>query len=91
MKEIFKLLIGTVFLALGIPVGELLKKMTLDEQRDGQKWFRMLVTISLLIGLYGLIIQVDWILFTFFFIAIVTSRSLIPKKISRKKVKRKKK
>jgi len=91
MQEIFKLLIGVVFLALGIPIGYFLRRMTLDEQRAGQKWFRILVAISLLMGFYGLIIQVDWILFTFFFIAIVTSRSLIPKKISKKKVKKKKK
>ncbi|HIH52550.1 MAG TPA: hypothetical protein HA284_03385 [Nanoarchaeota archaeon] len=61
-----------------------MKKLTEDEQKDGQKWFRILIAISVAIGFYGLIIGNDWLLFTLFFIAIVTSRSLITKKIKKK-------
>ncbi len=84
MQEFVKLSIGIVFLILGIPIGDYLKKLTEDEQKDGQKWFRILIAISVAIGFYGLIIGNDWLLFTLFFIAIVTSRSLITKKIKKK-------
>ena len=84
MQELVKLSIGIIFLILGIPVGDYLKKLTEDEQKDGQKWFRILIAISVAIGFYGLIIGNDWLLFTLFFIAIVTSRSLITKKIKKK-------
>jgi len=77
MQEIFRLLIGVAVLAMGIPIGDFLKKLTLDEQKDGQKWFRLLISFSIAIGFYGLFTGNDWILFSFFFIAIVTSRSLI--------------
>lgn len=82
MQEVFKLLIGLVFLVIGIPVGDFLNRLTKDEQKAGQKWFKILIAVSIAIGLYGLIVQDDTILFTFFFIAIVTSRSLVvnPKK-----------
>ncbi|KHO49001.1 hypothetical protein J4412_02135 [Candidatus Pacearchaeota archaeon] len=84
MQELVKLSIGIIFLILGIPIGDYLKKLTEDEQKDGQKWFRILIAISVAIGFYGLIIGNDWLLFTLFFIAIVTSRSLITKKIKKK-------
>ncbi|PIO01160.1 hypothetical protein COT60_01910 [Candidatus Pacearchaeota archaeon CG09_land_8_20_14_0_10_30_9] len=84
MQELVKLSIGIIFLILGIPIGDYLKKLTEDEQKDGQKWFRILIAISVTIGFYGLIIGNDWLLFTLFFIAIVTSRSLITKKIKKK-------
>ena len=84
MQELVKLSIGIIFLILGIPIGDYLKKLTEDEQKDGQKWFRIFIAISVAIGFYGLIIGNDWLLFTLFFIAIVTSRSLITKKIKKK-------
>ncbi len=79
MQEVLKLLIGILILMLGFPIGNYLKKITLDEQKDGQKWFRILTLTSLLIGFFGLIILNDWLMFSFFFIAIVTSRNLILK------------
>ncbi|NCN51927.1 hypothetical protein GW931_02855 [archaeon] len=90
MQEISRLLIGIVFLILGIPIGNYLKSITLDEQKDGQKWFRILIAISIAIGFYGLIIGNDWLLFTMFFIAIVTSRSLTYPKENKKRIKQKK-
>ena len=53
MQEFVKLSIGIVFLILGIPIGDYLKKLTEDEQKDGQKWFRILIAISVAIGFYG--------------------------------------
>ena len=80
MNEFIKILISVFILLLGIPIGNLLRKYTQDELEQGKKWFKLLTFICLLGGLFGLIIGNDWILFTFFFIAIVTSRSLILRK-----------
>ena len=79
MEEIIKLIIGVAFLALGIPIGNFLRKQTEDEQKAGRIWFKILTTIGILGGFIGLIIRKDWVLFTFFFIAIITSRSLVSK------------
>jgi len=76
MQEIFKLLIGIVVLILGIPIGNFLAKQTKEELKEGKKWFKLLITLSLIGGFIGLIIGNDILLFTFFFIAIVTSRSV---------------
>ncbi len=84
MQEVLKLLIGILILMLGFPIGNYLKKITLDEQKDGQKWFRILTLTSLLIGFFGLIILNDWLMFSFFFIAIVTSQSLRVKKTKKR-------
>ncbi|MCR4327418.1 MAG: hypothetical protein NUV46_02455 [Nanoarchaeota archaeon] len=80
MEETLKLALGIILLVLGIPIGNLLRKETLDEQKEGQRWFKILTTIGILGGFVGLVLGEDWILFTFFFIAIVSSRSLIKKK-----------
>jgi len=80
MQEIIKLLIGTILLVLGIPIGDYLKNKTKDEQKQGQKWFKLLVLIGLIGGFIGLVMGIDWVMFGFFFITIITSRSLILKK-----------
>lgn len=80
MTEIINILIGIFVLLLGIPLGNYLAKFTKEELKKGQKWFKLIVTISLIIGLVGLIIGDDVLMFTMFFIAIVTSKSLKVKK-----------
>ncbi len=85
MEDLYKVLIGIVFLAFGFPIGDFLKKKTKDEQKDGRKWFKLLVLSGLIGGFIGLLIGKDWVLFTFFFIAIVSSRSLIKTKPLKKK------
>lgn len=80
MLDIFKLLIATGILILGFFLGNFLRRWTMDEQKDGRKYFNLIVLISLIVGFYGLIIGSDWVMFTFFLIAIVTSRSLVPLK-----------
>jgi len=67
-------------LVLGIPIGDLLARKTREELRSGRKWFALIVILSLLGGLIGLIFRNDVIMFSFFFMAIVTSRSLRKKK-----------
>ena len=80
MQEIIKLLIGTAFLILGIPIGNYLARITKEELLKGQIWFKRIIILSL-IGVVGsLIMNNDILLFSFAFIAIVTSRSIQEKK-----------
>ena len=76
MQEIFRLVIGVVVLFLGVPIGNFLAKNTKEELKIGKKWFRLIVILGLVLGGVGLILNQDALLFTGFFIAIVTSRSL---------------
>ena len=76
MQEIIKILIGILFLALGIPIGNFLAKITKEELKSGRRWFKLIVIISLIFGVVGLIFGNDILLFSLFFIAIVASRSL---------------
>jgi len=76
MNELIRLLIGVGILLLGLPLGDFLARVTNDEQEKGQNWFKLIILIGILGGFVGLVIGNDIILFTFFFIAIVTSRSL---------------
>lgn len=76
MQELIKLVIGVVILALGIPIGNLLAKITKEELKSGRKWFKIIVFAGLIGGFIGLIIKNDVLLFSFFFIAVVTGRSL---------------
>jgi len=76
MNELIRLLIGVGILLLGLPLGDFLARVTNDEQEKGQNWFKLIILIGILGGFVGLVIGNDIILFTFFFIAIITSRSL---------------
>jgi len=76
MEQLVKFAVGIGALALGIPIGDLLARKTREELRSGRKWFALIVVLSLLGGLIGLILRNDVIMFSFFFMAIVTSRSL---------------
>lgn len=70
------LILGVIFLLIGIPIGNFLAKITKEELKYGQKWFKLIILTSLIGGFVGLIIRNDVLLFNFFFIAIVTSRNL---------------
>lgn len=76
MIEIFQLLIGLLVLALGFPIGIFLRNQTKEELKSGQKWFKLIIFLSLIGGFIGLVLRNDFLLFSFFFIAIVTSQSL---------------
>jgi len=76
MQEIINLIIGATVLFLGIPIGDFLAKITKEELKQGRKWFKLIIFLSLIGGFIGLIIKNDILLFSFFFIAIITSRSL---------------
>ena len=76
MTEIWRLLIGVVVLVLGWPIGNYLCSITKEEMKDGRRWFRLIVWVGLIGGFIGLIIGNDVLMFSLFFIAIVTSRGL---------------
>lgn len=80
MLEGIKLMIGICILILGIPIGNLLAKLTKEELKSGQKWFKLIIILSLIGGTGGLFFGNDVLMFSLFFIAIVTSRSLKNKK-----------
>jgi len=80
MQDLTKILMGIIVLFLSVFVGNLLAKFTKEELKTGQGWFRIIIILSLIIGVVGLIIGNDVLMFTMFFIAIVTSRSLKVKK-----------
>ena len=93
MTEVIKLLIGIIFLLLAWPVGDYLAKLTKEELSAGQKWFKLIILGCMLGAVISAILMNDILLFTFMFIMIVTSRSLIrkntKKNITKKKVKKK--
>ena len=76
MEEIARILIGVLVLLLGFPIGTFLAKMTKEELKQGQKWFKAIILISAVGALAGLALRNDALLFSFLFIIIVTSGSL---------------
>ena len=69
--------IGLIILLLGFPIGNYLARITKEELKVGQKWFKLIVFVSILCSVVSLMILNDVLLFAFLFMAIVTSRSLI--------------
>ena len=76
MQEIFQLLIGAAVLVLAFPIGDILAKKTKEELKQGREWFKLIVYASLAGGVVGMLIRNDVLMFSFFFMALVTSRSL---------------
>ena len=81
MQTAIKFLIGIGVLILGIPVGNLLARVTKEELKSGQKWFKLIAIACILGAIISLLLREDVLLFTFLFILIVVSRSLRVKKI----------
>ncbi len=76
MEELYKFLMGIALLILGIPIGNLLAKMTKEELKSGKKYFKSIILLSLIGAVVFLILGNDALLFSLLFIAIVTSRSI---------------
>jgi len=76
MEELLKILIPIAFLSLGIPIGNYLAKLTKEELKSGQIWFKLIIIISLIGSVISLILKNDVLLFGFLFISVVTSRNL---------------
>jgi len=77
MQTTFSFIFGIIILFLGIPIGNFLAKITKEELKSGQLWFKVIIFSSLIFGFISLILEIDSLMFPLFFIAIVTSRSLV--------------
>ncbi|MBU2615705.1 MAG: hypothetical protein KKC19_01235 [Nanoarchaeota archaeon] len=73
-------IIGLAVLGLCFPLGIYLAKITREELDSGQRWFRLIVTLSFIGAILGLVLGNDVLLFTFLSMVIITSRSLKRKK-----------
>jgi hypothetical membrane protein len=71
-----KIIFGAGVLVLGIFIGKVLARMTEEELSYGRPWYVLVTFSSLFIGLIGLFTKNDFIMFGFFFIAIVASQSI---------------
>ena len=80
MEEVYKIIIGTGVLILGIPIGFLLAKATKEELASGRIWFKLIVIFSLIGGIAALILKEDVLLFSLLFVAVVTGMSLRKKR-----------
>ena len=76
MQEGFRLVIGFVFLLIGYFVGNYLAHLTKEELKAGRGWFKLIIFVSLVSAIVSAVYRSDVLLFSFLFIAIVTSRSL---------------
>lgn len=83
MQEVLNFIIGVLALFLSFPLGLYLRKLTVDENKEGQIWFKVLVVASLIGAFVSIFLKNDVLLFTFLFMAIVASGSLINCKIRR--------
>ncbi|MFW5847031.1 MAG: hypothetical protein ACOCUU_02615 [Nanoarchaeota archaeon] len=76
MNQINQLLFGIFFLFLGIPIGNLLSRLTKEELKKNQKNFRIILITALLGSLISALIQNKILSFSFLFISIITSRCI---------------
>lgn len=75
-----ELLVATFGVLLGFPLGAILAKITKEELKLGQKWFKILIFLGLISSIFGLILKNDSVLFFSLFFMAVTSQSLSKKK-----------
>ena len=80
MQEIVRILIGIAVLIFGVFIGNLLAKSTKEELKSGQGWFKIILILGMAGAIIGLIIKNDILLFTFLFLTVITSRSIIKTK-----------
>jgi len=76
MLNSINILIGVAVLLIAFPIGSYLAKITREELKSGQRWFKLIILTSALGSALSIIFKNDSLLFTFLFIIIVTSRSL---------------
>lgn len=79
MEEFVKFGIGILILIAGFPIGIFLAKLTKEELKSGQIWFKSIVLICFIGAVLSLFLKNDTFLFSFLFIGIVTGQSLIKK------------
>lgn len=71
-----QLLIATFVVLLGFPLGYLLAKLTKEELKSGQKYFKILISAFAVCSVAGLIIKNDALFFSSLFFMAITSQSL---------------
>ena len=76
MEEYLKLSVGILVLLIGYLIGIFIARQTKEELAEGQKWFKLIILISLIGAVGSLIFGNDALLFGFLFIAITTAGSL---------------
>ena len=76
MQDIYKILIGIGVVILGFPLGIFLSRITKDELKGGQIWFKLIILVSAVGAIIALIFSDDIIFFSFLFFMAVTSMSL---------------
>ncbi len=79
MVSVIKQLVAVLILVLAFPLGSLLASKTTEELKGGQKWFKIVFFVSLFSGLFSIFLENEFLVFSFLFIAIISSRSIITK------------
>jgi len=79
MVDVIKQLAAVLILVLAFPLGTLLASRTTEELKEGQKWFKAIFFVSLFMGLFSIFLENEFLVFSFLFIAIISSRSIITK------------
>ena len=76
MQEMIKLVLGIMLIILGFPIGYFLARITKEELKSGQKWFKLIILFAAIGAIISLIVRNDVLMFSFLFIVVVTSGSL---------------
>ena len=76
MLEIYAIFIGISALVLGFPLGNMLAKITKDEMKKGQVWFKTIILLCAIGAIIALFLSNDYLFFSFLFFMIIASRSL---------------
>ena len=70
-----ELVIGILVLILAFPLGSYLRKLTLDENKQGKKWFFYIMILGIIGAAASLIFRNDVLMFTFLFTAVIALQS----------------
>jgi len=70
-----ELVIGILVLILAFPLGSYLRKLTLDEQKQGKKWFFYIMILGVLGAIISLILRNDVLMFTSLFTSVIALQS----------------
>lgn len=66
-----------LILVLAIPVGLLISYMTKEELISGRKWFKFILVVCVVLGIWFYFKELNYLVLTFAFIFIITLISLI--------------
>ena len=66
-----------IILLLAIPIGYLIAYLTKEELKQGKKYFKIIIALAFISGIYFYIVEIPYAVSTSAFIAIVTFISII--------------